>query len=94
MLYHMNKTFTQNDIIRFIYGEMNKEEFMLFECSLKSDSQLEKSYLSLKSSMEMIDGLIAPESVSEFTILKLKSFARAYSSAPSKIIDRIDFILN
>ena len=91
---HMNKTFTQDDIIRFIYGEMNQEESVLFKSSLQSDSKLNESYHSLKNTMEMIDSLSVPSSVSDFTILKLKSFARAYSSTPSKIIDQIDFILN
>ena len=46
---HMNKTFTQDDIIRFIYGEMNQEESVLFKCSLQSDTKLNESYHSLKT---------------------------------------------
>lgn len=93
-LYYMNKTFTKNDIIRFIYGEMEGEEAILFEQTLSTNDDLNSTYCALKNTSDLIVNFSAPNHVSDFTLLKLRSFARAYTSAPSKFIDRIDLILN
>jgi len=89
----MYKTFTQNDIIRFLYNEMTSEESILFREALLDDSNLCDIYLELKSSMNLLDSdpLLVP---SDFSLVKIKSFARAFSSKPSKYIDRINLILN
>ena len=90
----MNKTFTQNDIIRFIYGEMEHNEAALFQDSLKVDEQLRLSFFELSKTMQMVDSLKYSASVSDFTLLKIKSYARAYSSTPSEWMDSIDIVLN
>tara|TARA_B100001057_G_scaffold93796_1_gene90150 strand:+ start:697 stop:915 length:219 start_codon:yes stop_codon:yes gene_type:complete len=72
---------------------MTSEESILFREALLDDSNLCDIYLELKSSMNLLDSdpLLVP---SDFSLVKIKSFARAFSSKPSKYIDRINLILN
>ena len=90
----MYKTFTKNDIIRFLYNEMTSEELISFKEAILNDSDLSNTYYELKSSMKLLDSepiLLTP---SNFNIINIKSFARVFSSKPSKYIDRIDLVLN
>ena len=50
----MYKTFTQNDLIRFLYNEMTSEESILLIEALLNDSDLCETYYELKSSMKPI----------------------------------------
>ena len=50
----MYKTFTQNDLIRFLYNEMTSEESILLREALLNDSDLCDTYYELKSSIEPI----------------------------------------
>ena len=72
---------------------MTSEESILFREALLDDSNLCDIYLELKSSMNLLDSdpLLVP---SDFSLVKIKSFARAFSSKPSKYIDRINLVLN
>ena len=92
--YHMFKTFTQNDLIRFLYNEMNLEESILLREALLNGSDLCDTYYELKSSMNLLDSEQLLLSLSNFSLAKIKSYARGFSSKPSKYLDRIDFILN
>ena len=47
----MYKTFTKNDIIRFLYNEMTSEELISFKEAILNDSDLSDTYYELKSSM-------------------------------------------
>ena len=90
----MYKTFTKNDIIRFLYNEMTSEELISFKEAILNDSDLSDTYYELKSSMNLLDSeplLFIP---SNFSLAKIKSYARGFSSKPSKYIDRIDLVLN
>lgn len=90
----MYKTFTQNDLIRFLYNEMTSEESILLREALLNDSDLFEAYYELKSSMNLLDSeplLLTP---SNFSLTNIKSFARVFSSMPSKYIDRINLVLN
>lgn len=90
----MYKTFTQNDLIRFLYKEMTSEESILLREALLNDSDLFDTYYELKSSMNLLDSepfLLTP---SNFSLANIKSFARVFSSKPSKYINRINLILN
>ena len=90
----MFKTFTQNDLIRFLYNEMNSEESILLIEALVNNSDLYDVYFKLKSSMNLLDSgplLLTP---SNFSLAKIKSYARGFSSQPSKYIDRINLVLN
>ena len=90
----MYKTFTQNDLIRFLYNEMTSEESILFREALLNDSDLCDTYYELKSSIKLLDSEPLLLTLSNFSLLKIKSFARGFSSQPSIYIDRIDLVLN
>ena len=90
----MFKTFTQNDLIRFLYNEMNSEESILLREALVNNSDLYDAYFELKSSMNLLDSeplLLTP---SNFSLANIKSYARVFSSKPSIYIDRINLVLN
>ncbi len=44
----MHPTITQNDILRYAYGETTTEETVLIEAALASDEQLQDFYILLK----------------------------------------------
>ena len=90
----MYKTFTQNDLIRFLYNEMTSEESILLRDALLNDSNLCAAYYELKSSMNLLDSEPLLLSPSNFSLEKIKSYARGFSSKPSKYIDRINLVLN
>ena len=90
----MYKTFTKNDLIRLLYNEMTTEESISFKEVILNDSDLCDTYYELKSSMKLLDSeplLLTP---SNFCLTNIKSFARGFSSKPSKYIDKIDLVLN
>tara|TARA_B100000963_G_scaffold142997_1_gene124491 strand:- start:129 stop:401 length:273 start_codon:yes stop_codon:yes gene_type:complete len=90
----MYKTFTQNDLIRFLYGEMTSEESIFLREALLNDSDLCDTYYELKSSIKLLDSEPLLLTLSNFSLLKIKSFARGFSSQSSEYIDRIDLVLN
>ena len=90
----MYKTFTQNDLVRFLYNEMTSEEKIFLREALLNDSDLCDTYYELKSSINLLDYEPLLFTPSNFTLAKIKSYARGFSSKSSKYIDRIDLILN
>ncbi len=73
---------------------MTSEESILLREALLNDSDLFEAYYELKSSMNLLDSeplLLTP---SNFSLANIKSFARVFSSMPSKYIDRINLVLN
>jgi hypothetical protein len=87
-------TFTHNDLVRYLYGEMDNNEAIMLKKTLRFDDDLNASYINLKKTINSIDSLVYKTNSSEFTIAKIKSFARGYSSTSSKVINTIDLILN
>ena len=67
---------------------------ILLREALLNDSDLCYTYYELKSSMNLLDSEQLLLSLSNFSIAKIKSYARGFSSKPSKYIDRIDLVLN
>ena len=90
----MYKTFTQNDLIRFLYNEMASEESILLIEALLNDSDLCDTSYEVKSSMNLWDYKQVLLTPSNFSLANIKSYARGFSSKPSKYIDRIDLVLN
>lgn len=90
----MYKTFTHNDLVRYLYGEMDNNEAIMLKKTLRFDNDLNASYINLKKTINSIDSLVYKTNSSEFTIAKIKSFARGYTSTSSKVINTIDLILN
>ena len=54
----MTKTFTQDDVIRFVYDEMETEEAMDLSRVLFSDAKLERIYHELVALRAQIDGAV------------------------------------
>ena len=92
--YYMYKTFTHNDLLRYLYGEMDNNEALMLKDALHIDANLKDSLVELKSTINSVDSLLFSTSPSDFTVSKIKSFARGYSSSSSKVINTIDLILN
>lgn len=51
----MIKTFTQNDIIRYLYKEMPLHESVAFEEAMDTDEELQMEYLKFDSVIKAID---------------------------------------
>jgi hypothetical protein len=73
---------------------MDNNEAIMLKKTLRFDYDLNTSYINLKKTVNSIDSLVYKTNSSEFTIAKIKSFARGYSSTSSKVINTIDLILN
>tara|TARA_B100000497_G_C7657592_1_gene395890 strand:- start:363 stop:584 length:222 start_codon:yes stop_codon:yes gene_type:complete len=73
---------------------MDDNEAIMLKKTLRFDDDLNASYINLKKTINSIDSLVYKTNSSEFTIAKIKSFARGYSSTSSKVINTIDLILN
>ena len=90
----MYKTFTQNDIIRFLYGEMDKSEAELLKQALRNDTDLMFSFLNFKETLSHLERDRFKTSASTLTLAKIKSFARGFSSYKSQLIGDVDLNLN
>ena len=78
----MIKTFTQNDVIRYIYNETPEEESELIAYNLLTDSQLQAFYdemLALKKDLNKID--LEP---SERAIQNILASSRNFNLYPVK----------
>jgi hypothetical protein len=73
---------------------MDNNEAIMLKKTLRFDNDLNASYINLKKTINSIDSLVYKTNSSEFTIAKIKSFARGYTSTSSKVINTIDLILN
>jgi len=56
----MTKTFTQNDLIRFIYDETSHVESTEIQHALLCDYKLQEEYKNLSSTKSMLDELMEP----------------------------------
>lgn len=78
----MIKTFTQNDVIRYVYNETPEEESELIAYTLLTDSQLQAFYdemLALKKDLNKTD--IGP---SERAIQNILAYSRDFALYPVK----------
>lgn len=73
---------------------MNSEESLLLKDALLHDANLSASYHELKSSMDLLDTERYSLTPSDFSLANIKSYARGFSSRPSKYINKIDLVLN
>jgi anti-sigma factor RsiW len=88
----MHKTFTQEDLVRFLYGEMNAEERMEMREAFQEDADLKAEFLALKETKESLD--TARLSPSEMSVQNVMAYAKALSVKPSKHLSSIDIVLN
>lgn len=72
----MIKTFTQDDLVRYIYKETSSEENKEIEQALLFDKALSDEFAELSSVVQSLDGIeVAPSKRSVETIL---SYSRSY----------------
>ncbi len=72
----MTKTFTENDLIRFLYNELAKEDRETIERAMLTDQKLQEQVNNLRKLMDdMNDIRIAP---SKKTIRKILEFSKGY----------------
>lgn len=71
----MIKSFTPNDLIRYIYQEMPEVEQELLMQALHSDESLMQEYLELLSAIEQLDQI--PLNPSEKVVKAIKSKAKS-----------------
>ena len=53
----MQKLFTHNDIIRFVYNEMNSDEAVEFKAELKDHPELEMELEQVQATQKALDNL-------------------------------------
>lgn len=72
----MIKTFTQDDLVRYIYQETTPEESIEIETALIFDEQLSETYNRLSTTVESLKAVnLKP---SDNTVDKILSYSRSY----------------
>ena len=72
----MIKTFTQDDLVRYIYQETTAEETIEIETALIFDEGLSESYSELSKTVDLLRQVqVKP---SESSIEKILSYSRSY----------------
>ena len=88
----MHKTFTKEDLLRYLYGEMNREERQELRSVILEDNTLQAEFLALKEAKECLNkGRVSP---STFAVNNIMSYAKALKVKPSKHLRIVDFVLN
>ena len=72
----MIKTFTQNELIRYIYQETTKEENTEIETALIFDDSLSNDLIELKQTVLALDDV--EKSPSKFCIEKILDYSKTY----------------
>ena len=88
----MHKTFTKEDLLRYLYGEMNRDERQELRSVIFEDNTLKADFLSFKESKKCLNkGRLSPSS---FAVNNIMSYAKALIVKPSKQLRTVDFVLN
>ena len=88
----MHKTFTKKDLLRYLYGEMNREEQQELRLVILEDNTLQAQLLALHEAKDCLNrGRVSP---SAFTVNNIMSYAKALTIKPSKQLRIVDFVLN
>ena len=88
----MHKTFTKKDLLRYLYGEMNREEQQELRLVILEDNTLQAQLLALNEAKDCLNrGRVSP---SAFTVNNIMSYAKALTIKPSKQLRIVDFVLN
>jgi hypothetical protein len=74
----MIKTFTQNDLLRYIYQETTKEENTELETAVIFDDDLSNDLSELKQTVLALDGV--EKSPSKFCIEKILDYSKTYQA--------------
>lgn len=78
----MIKTFTPNDVIRYIYKETSTEESELIAYSLLTDTELRTFYEEMLGMKQEISKII--QEPTENTIGRILTFSRDFQKRPYK----------
>ncbi len=71
----MTKTFTRDDVIRFVYDEMDTEEAMDLSKVLFNDAKLERIYHEIVALKTQIDGAV--KKPSETVINRILNYSKS-----------------
>jgi len=52
----MTKTFTEDDLVRFLYNELNEDERVAMKALLRTDIELQSRLDEMKEAKSMLDG--------------------------------------
>lgn len=72
----MTKTFTENDLVRFLYDELNKEKKQALERALLTDLDLQSELENLRSTINDLDQVTY--SPSQRSVNKILDFSKGY----------------
>ena len=72
----MTKTFTQDDVVRYLYNEIPQGEKARFEEALICDGALLDLYHELSATIKQLDGLI--ESPSKRVTKKILDYSKSF----------------
>jgi hypothetical protein len=78
----MIKTFTPNDVIRYIYKETSEEESKLIAYTLLTDTELRTFYEEMKGMKQEISKLM--NEPSERTLGRILTYSREFHKRPRK----------
>ena len=88
----MHKTFTKEDLLRYLYGEMKREERQELRSVILQYNTLQAEFIALKEVKECLNkGRVSP---STFVVNNIMSYAKALTVKPSKQLRIVDFVLN
>ena len=74
----MTKTFTKNDLVRFVYKELSEEEHNQIKNSAIQDPELEDSIKELEVTRDSLNNVMA--SPSQRSIDNILAFSRDYEA--------------
>ncbi len=74
----MTKTFTKNDVVRFVYKELSEEEQNQIKNSAVQDPELEDSIKELEATRDNLNKVMA--SPSQKSIDNILAFSRDYEA--------------
>lgn len=74
----MTKTFTKNDLVRFVYKELSEEEQNQIENSAIQDSELQDSIKELEATRDRLDNVMT--SPSQRSIDNILAFSEDYEA--------------
>jgi len=88
----MYETFTKEDLIRYLYDEMNLEERKQLRSFILEDNKLQADFLELKEAKECLKKIqLSP---STFALRNIMSYAKSLTVKASKQLRIVDFVLN
>lgn len=72
----MTKTFTENDLVRFLYGELNENDSYAFQQQLTGDEDMQRKLDELRAVHSDLDRVVL--SPSKRTIDKILRYSQEY----------------